>query len=63
LIGGQQTDVITADFRYDARNSGRTEYIWFLFSKSAQDLMLKGNWAITLSNNSIKLLTTEFIVK
>lgn len=61
--GSGPTQMIPADFRYDAKNSGRTEYIWFLFSKSSPKLMVPGQWTITLYSKGAKLVSSEFSVR
>ncbi|MGL4369152.1 MAG: hypothetical protein ACRCUT_05695, partial [Spirochaetota bacterium] len=61
-FGGGPTDTIQASFRYDAKNSGRTEYIWFLFNKNMPALFLPGKWTISLYNNETKLLSRDFII-
>ena len=60
--GGNVLTSIPADFRYDAKTSGHTEYIWFLFSGSASNLMIPGKWTITLFNKGSKLTSADFSV-
>lgn len=62
-MGNGPTAMIPADFRYDARNSGRTEYIWFVFSKSEPKIMVPGKWTITLFSKGAKLAAADFIVR
>jgi hypothetical protein len=62
-IGGGLTTSIRADFRYDAKNLGRTEYIWFIFSENAPKLMIPGAWKITLYNKGAKLVSADFTVR
>ena len=61
--GNGPAQMIPADFRYDAKNSGRTEYIWFIFSRSAPKFMVPGKWTITLFNKGVKLVSAEFSVR
>jgi hypothetical protein len=61
--GGGPVNSITADFRYDSRNSGRTEYIWFVFSKSAPKVMAPGKWTVTLFSKGAKLTSAGFTVR
>ena len=61
--GGGPVSSITADFRYDAKNSGKVEYVWFVFSKSAPKVMVPGKWTITLFNKGSKLTSADFTVR
>ena len=62
-FGGGPTESIQANFRYDEKNSGRTEYIWFLFDKNNPALQLPGKWIISLYNNDTNLISAVFSVE
>ena len=62
-MGKNPTRVIQGSFRYDARNSGHTEYIWYLPEGEILSEKYKGEWKITLNADNIPLLTKSFILK
>jgi hypothetical protein len=59
-IGGQNSSIIDSDYRYESRNSGKPEYIWFLFDKNNPDVKISGKWEMTLLNGDIEILKRNF---
>jgi hypothetical protein len=59
-IGGQKSSTVDSDYRYESRNSGKTEYIWFLFDKNNPDIKIPGRWEMTLKNGDIEILKRNF---
>jgi hypothetical protein len=62
IAGGSPTTSLDSNYRYDARYSGKTEYIWFIFDDANPALKIPGEWELILYNKDRKLLTASFDV-
>ena len=62
-LNGEKTSTLDASYRYDARYSGKTEYIWFLFDEGYPELMLPGKWELELFSNESSVYKTDFNVR
>jgi hypothetical protein len=61
-INGTKTASLDSNYRYDAKYSGRTEYIWFLFDRSYPNLKKKGSWTLELLSNETVVYSSEFVL-
>lgn len=62
-LNGEKTSTLDASYRYDARYSGKMEYIWFLFDEGYPELMIPGKWELELFSNESSVYRTEFLVR
>lgn len=61
-MGKQKNDIVQGSFHYDVRNSGKLEYIWFLFDENAKAMNIKGDWSLTIYCQDVKVLSKQFKV-
>lgn len=54
---------LSESFRYDAQNSGHTEYVWFVFDKTNPAFKMPGKWEIEFFNENTSLGTYTFSLK
>jgi hypothetical protein len=62
LVGGNPSTSVDANYRYDFRYSGKTEYIWFIFDDANPTFKIPGSWELVLYNKDKKILSSAFDV-
>jgi hypothetical protein len=63
VINGTKTASLDSNYRYDAKYSGKTEYIWFLFDSAYPNLKKKGTWTLVLLSNETLVYSSEFVLE